>query len=267
MNYSRIALTALLLCSMTAISSIAEEALEIAEEAAEKDKLELSITLGGALNDGNTDNESGTFGFDLKHRIDLIEYSINAKGIITRTTSDETITEADGTTYTREKKETTAKNGEIKGNLSRDISDAVAVYVNATAFADEMSDIDYRFMTGPGLAFKLINTETITFTFELGLAGIWEKQDRTSDYYTAIRSLEKFEYSFSNGAKLWQSCEYLPSIEDSDKYLINSEIGVESPLNDILSLRLTATDRYNSMPSDDSEENDLSLIAGVCVKL
>lgn len=245
---------------MTAISSIAEED-------AEKDKLELSITLGGALNDGNTDNESGTFGFDLKRKIDLIEYSINAKGIITRTTSDETVTEADGTKHTREKKETTAKNGEIKGNFSRDISDAVAVYVNATAFADEMSDIDYRFVTGPGLAFKLIDTETITFTFELGLAGIWEQQDRVSDYYTAVRCVEKFEYAFAKGAKFWQSCEYLPSTDDSDKYLINGEIGVESPLNDILSLRLTATDRYNSMPSDDSEENDLSLRAGVRIKL
>lgn len=260
MNYSRIALTAILLCSITAFTAFAEEADA-------KKTPEISITLGGALNDGNTDNESGTFGFDLKHKIDLIEYSIKAKGIITRTTSDETVTEADGTKYTREKKETTAKNGEIKGDLSRDISDAVAVYVNASAFADEMSDIDYRFVTGPGLAFKIIDTETITFAFELGLAGIWEKQERVSDYYTAIRCMEKFEYAFAKGAKLWQSCEYLPSTEDSDKYLINAEIGIESPLNDILSLRLTATDRYNSMPSDDSEENDLSLRAGVRIKL
>ena len=260
MNYTRISLIALLICSATALPIFADEA-EV------KKTPDISITLGGALNDGNTDNESGTFGFEIKQKIDTIEYAVNAKGIITRTTSEETITDADGTKHTYDKKETTAKNGEIKGDISRDVNEKLAIYLNATAFSDEMSDIDYRFVTGPGLAVKIVDTETLKFAFELGLAGIWEKQERVSDYYTAIRYKEKFEYLFAKGAKIWQSCEYLPSTEDSDKYLINGEIGIESPITENLSLRLTATDRYNSMPSDDSEKNDLSLKAGIRIKL
>lgn len=266
MNYSRLSFTTLFICSMFTLSSMANQA-EVPIEEVGGPIREISITIGGSLNDGNTDNESGNFTFDLKRQIDSIEYTLNAKGIITRTTSEEPIIEEDGTESVKEKKETTAKNGEVKGNFSKDLSDLVALYLNASAFSDEMSDIDYRLLTGPGFAFKLVKTEKISFVIELGISGIWEKQERVSDYYTAVRSAERFEYTFAEGAKIWQSCEFLHSVEDSDKYLINSEAGIESPLNEILSLQITATDRFNSMPSDDSEKNDLSITAGIRIKL
>ena len=81
------------------------------------------------------------------------------------------------------------------------------------------------------------------------------------------RVAERIEYVFESGAKIWEQVEYLPALDDGDKYLINAEAGIESPLDDRLSLRVVLKDRYNSQPGDDNEKNDLSLTAGVRIKL
>ena len=228
---------------------------------------ELSVTLGGAVNDGNTEDETGNLAIDFKDVLEGFEYTLGANGNITRTTVEETRVEADGTETKRDRKETTVKNAEAKGKILVPIASPFSAYVDGSAFVDEIADVDYRFLIGPGIALDVVKTETFNFALEAGISPMWEKIDGESEYYTMARFGERMEYAFAGGAKVWQSAEYLPALDDSDKYLANAEAGVESPLDDRLSLRVVLKDRYNSLPGDDNEKNDLSLTAGVRIKL
>ena len=68
-------------------------------------------------------------------------------------------------------------------------------------------------------------------------------------------------------ASLVQTLEYLPKIDDFDRYLLNAEVALDVAINDRLSLRFVAQDSYNSEPAAGADENDLSLLAGLGIKL
>lgn len=238
----------------------------IADEEAPKYP-ETSVTFGGTLNDGNTEDESANLEFDFKNVRDGYEYILGADGKITRTVTENTETDADGNVTKRKEKKTTAKNGEVKGKVIIPIEAPFSAYLDASAFRDEIADIDYRIMVGPGVIWDVLKTDDTTFALELGIAPMWEKTAGETEYYTVLRLGERVEKTFAKGAKIWEAVEYLPAIDDSDKYLVNAEAGVESPLSDKLSLHVTLKDKYNSLPAEDNEKNDISLIVGIRVKL
>lgn len=248
MKFSRIAFAAAL------VAAAACSTAAYADEAEAKTP-DLSVTIGGALNDGNTEDETASLAVDYTDVVGGCEYKLGANGVITRTAGE------------NKDKETTAKNGEVTGKLLIPLEGRLSAYVDGSLFADEIANVDYRAKIGPGLAYDLVKTESLVFALELGISPMWEKLDGETDYYTLLRAAERLEYTFAGGAKVWEMCEYLPALNDSEKYFVNSEIGIESPLNDTLSLRIVAKDRYDNCPAPDCEKNDLSITAGIRIKL
>ena len=62
------------------------------------------------------------------------------------------------------------------------------------------------------------------------------------------------------------------SIISHDSYndeadIFNAVLGIESPLNDLFSLQFTVKDRYNSLPGDGHEKNDICATVGIRIKL
>lgn len=251
-----------------AVAALLAAPFAYADEAEKPEYPELSVTLGGTINDGNTEDESANLAVDYKNVRDSYEYTFGANGVITRTTTETKETAEDGTVTKHKEKNTTAKNGELKGKVLIPIAEPFSAYVSASAFRDEIADLDYRFMVGPGIAWDVYKSDTLGIALELGVSPTWEKtSDGETEYYTMLRVAERIEKTFSKGAKIWEEAEYLPALDESDKYLVNAELGVESPLNDRLSLRIVLKDKYNSLPADDNEKNDVSLVVGVRVKL
>ena len=254
--------------TLVAAAIAATSALALAEGEDAPSYPELSVTLGGTLNDGNTEDKSGNIAVEFKDVLENVgEYTAGADGTITKTTVKNTKTAADGTTTTSDDEETTAKNGQVFGKILFTVEEPLSAYLNASVFADEIADVDYRAIVGAGLAVDLYKSETVTLRLEAGVAPMWEKIADESEYYTMGRVAEIAEYYFAGGAKFWESCEYMPAFNDSDKYLVNAEVGVESPLNDLLSLRFSVKDRYNSLPGDGHEKNDVCATVGIRVKL
>ena len=259
MKFTRFALVAAAIAAVST-SAFADEDAPVYPE--------LSVTISGVYNDGNTENKSGTGAIDYKDVIeDVGEVTAGADGTITKTTLKSTTTDANGNTSTTKDEETTAKNGQIFGKILFPVADPFSVYLNSSLFADEIADVDYRAIVGAGIAVDLYKTETATFRLEAGVAPMWEKIAGESEYYTMGRAAEIAEYYFAGGAKVWESFEYMPAFNDSDKYLLNAVLGVESPLNDLLSLQFTVKDRYNSLPGDGHEKNDICAAVGIRVKL
>lgn len=160
-------------------------------------------------------------------------------------------------------KETTAENGKAYGNFKKTISDMTFAYIDTSLLYDNVADIDYRATLGPGLGAYLLKSDTTKLFAEAGVSYVFEETGDGSDDYASVRFAERFEHQLSETAKLWQSLEYLPQIDDFGAYLINAELGVSAALNSKMNLRLVLQDRYDSEPSAGREKNDVTLMAGV----
>jgi len=117
------------------------------------------------------------------------------------------------------------------------------------AVNDAIAEIDYRFTLSPLVGYYLIKDKATTLAIEFGPALVHEKVGGINDTYAGLRLAERFEHKFSSGARIWQSTEIIPQIDDYHNFIATSEIGAEAPLTKKLSLRLVFQHVYDSEPA------------------
>ena len=162
---------------------------------------------------------------------------------------------------------------ENKNNL-RAIADYRRVLENewfagaGAAFAhDEIADLRYRAIVSPSAGKYLIRDEATKFSLEAGPSYVFEKLGDEVENFAAARVADRLEWALSPTSKIFQFAEYLVSFEDSDQYLFNAEVGVESALNSYLSLVLMVRDYYINKPAEGRVPNDLITITALKVTL
>ena len=136
--------------------------------------------------------------------------------------------------------------------------------LRVTGEHDDVADLAYRATVSPLVGYYFIRETNAFFCGEIGPSYVREKFfHEDTDDYIGLRIGERAEKKFASGAKIWESAEYIPKIEDFQNYLINAEIGVSAPISKALSLSLVLTDTYKSVPAAGKKQNDLKLIAGI----
>ena len=176
------------------------------------------------------------------------------------------ITQGTGTNETK-RTDTNVNNARAFGEYRRLLSERTYAYAGAEVLQDNIADIDYRLMVGPGLGRYFLMSETQKLSGEAGVTYIQSKQNSSTDESVALRLAERYDLKVSATASVWESAEYLPSTKDFSQCLINAEAGAEAAMNAKLSLRVVVQDKYNSDPAPGKEQNDLAVIAGVTYKL
>ncbi len=131
------------------------------------------------------------------------------------------------------------------------------------AMRDEIADVDYRFTVSPLIGYYFIKQTNVVLAAEVGPSLVHERQGGEEDTYFAARIGQRFEYKWKSGAKLWESVEFIPQVDDFDNWILNAEIGISAPITKALDIRLVAQDTYDNEPAPGREENDFKLIAGV----
>ena len=139
-------------------------------------------------------------------------------------------------------------------------------YLRAEGLHDAVADIEYRVTLSPGVGYYFIKNETTRLSGEVGPGVVFEKQGSTTREYFTARIAERFEHKLSDRAKIWQSLEFLPQIDDFNNYIINAEVGVESALTKKLSVRVYAQDTYDNEPAPGRKNNDLKLVSALAWK-
>lgn len=254
--------------SAIAAASVMGSLTAFGEDAAEPKATDVSVTLGGTFNDGNTESTDANAAIDVEGAVNTIgTFKAGAAVNFARNTTKTTSVDADGNSVTEKDSETTAENYEAKGRVDFNVSGPISAYFDASYLRDEIADLDYRITAGPGLSYNFLKNDVNEARIDLGISPMWESLSGDSEFYTMGRVAEYASHAFEGGAKIWESVEFLQAFEDGDKYLVNAEVGVESPLNDKLSLRLVAQDKYNSLPAEGNEKNDVKVIAAVRIKL
>jgi putative salt-induced outer membrane protein YdiY len=133
---------------------------------------------------------------------------------------------------------------------------------------DGIAGVDYRFRISPMVGYYLVKTPKISLALEAGPSAVFEQlKGRDQETYLGARFGERFEYQLTATTKIWQSCEYIPRVDDwVNSYLINNEVGIDTAINKHWSLRVVFQDFYNSLPAVGRKENDLRLMAGTAYK-
>ena len=205
-----------------------------------------TISAGLTLNSGNSDSKTADLGLESKYNTGANEWRLAAS-----------------TAYGEEKSEKSVDNSKAKLNYHRLLNSRAFLFGEGSYARDDIADVSYRYVVSAGPGVYLIKGEKFSLSGELGPGYLWEEVGGVADDMLTLRVAERLEWKIADEAKLWQSCEYLPTMDDFGDYLVNSEIGAEAPLAGRLSLRLLAKHTHDSTPAEGREKNDLSIVAGV----
>jgi len=139
-------------------------------------------------------------------------------------------------------------------------------YTRADALHDGIADVAYRITFSPGAGYYFIKNQQTSLAGEFGPAILYEKLDDEYHTYPTLRLAERFEHKFDAHARLWQNVEFLPPADSPRDFLVNAEIGVETPLTKHLSLQTYVQDNYANHPAPGRKDNDVKLVSALAIK-
>jgi len=128
--------------------------------------------------------------------------------------------------------------------------DGVAVYGRGTFDKNKFAGIDSRFGEGIGLAWRVKKTEINQLNLEGGFELTQQDNlDGTSESFSSLRAATTWKHIFSENSYFFLGLEYLPSLEVSEDYRINSEASVVVPLSAHVAMKASYIVRFDNLPS------------------
>jgi putative salt-induced outer membrane protein YdiY len=164
---------------------------------------------------------------------------------------------------------TSVKNNEsfrAFGQWNHLFTDRFYSYVRAEGLHDAIADVEYRVTLSPGVGYYFIKNDRTRLSGEVGPGVVFEKQGSVEKQYITARLAEKLEHKISDTARVWESIEFMPQVDNLNNYIINAEIGAEAALTKKLSLRVVAQDTFDREPAPKKKQNDIKLVSGVVLK-
>jgi putative salt-induced outer membrane protein len=235
------------LCATT--SSRAQQA------AASTNKWESSAAAGLTLTRGNSDTLLGTLSWNAARKWDQNELSLGVSGTYGENKQDG-------------KKSTTAESLDAFAQYNRLFTERWYGYGRIEGLHDGVADIRYRLTLNPGVGYYFIKNKATDLSAEAGPGYLIQRLGHDDQSYATLRVAEKFHQALSDRARLWQTFEWLPQVDDFKNYIINFEIGIEADLSSSkkLSLRTYLQDTYNNVPAAGRQKNDAKLVAAIAYK-
>ena len=216
-----------------------------------------SIAAGATLTRGNSETFLGTLAAGTGKKWDQNEVALGAD-MAYGTTKNQTTGNND----------TTAETVHGFGQYNRLFNERLYGYGRVEGLHDGVADIDYRLSLSAGAGYYFIKTKATLLSAEVGPGYIVERLGGVNKDFATLRLAEKFNQALSDRARLWETAEILPQVDDFNNFIVNFEIGVEADLNSSqkLSLRVYLDDTYNNVPAAGRKKNDLKLVAAVAYK-
>ena len=209
-----------------------------------------SIGAGLTLSRGNSDTLLITASAQTDKKTPVNEYSFGADGAYGEDSSVKNVDTIHGF-----------------GQFNHLFTDRFYGYVRAEGLHDGIADLQYRLTIGPGAGYYFLKETNTTFSGEAGSSFVTQRLDDEDKNYMTLRLAEKFEHKFPKlGARIWESVEILPQVDDFNNYIVNAELGVESALTETLSLKTYLVDNFNNEPASGKQKNDVKLVSGITYK-
>jgi len=221
----------------------------------EPKKWEGSIAAGITLTRGNSKNLLATGAFNATRKWEHDTLLLGANAGYGEATTEE---------GNQQNSHTTDQYIKGFGQLNHLFTDRFYGGLRVAGDNDRVANLNYRLTVSPLVGYYLLKETNYFWTVEAGPSYINEKyRDQATRSYWAARAAERAEYTFKSGAKLWESAEYLPRVDDTKQYIINAEAGISAPISKAFDVRLVVQWSYNSEPAEDRLKNDTKLIGAI----
>ena len=133
---------------------------------------------------------------------------------------------------------------------------------------DHFKDLDLRTVVGAGPGYRFIDTKTMLFKVNAGLAYVNENfstgDDR--DYVTAVLG-DEFRWTISETQSVYQLLSVYPSLERGEDVFLHAEAGFRQTLMKGLFLELALIDDYDNLPAEGTKKNDFKYLFQLGYKL
>ncbi len=213
-----------------------------------------SVTAGAVITRGNTFTDQYHAGFDLLRRAE-----------------DDRITASGSYNFGREKdqdtgvKVTSMDNWTTQGKYDYFVQDTKwYVFANALVAHDRIQDLNLRFIPGVGVGYQWVESPTLNFNTEGGLAWIYEDYStQSTKEEIAARLAYHFDKTLATKVKFIHNLEYIPGLQAGSGYLINTDAGVRADITDSFFVEGKVVLTYNSQPAPGKLKDDIQYIFGV----
>lgn len=208
-----------------------------------------SVALGFTITRGNSDTLLATGNIQTRRKSSANEWLLGADG-------------AYGEDNSVENRETL--HGFVQFNHF--FNSRLFVFGRQDGLHDGIKDIRYRFTASTGLGYYLVQQTNTSFVVEAGPSLVTDQQGDQRETYTALRLAERFDHRLNAAARLWQSAEFIPQIDQTANFIVNAEIGIETVITKDLSLQVFLQDNYVNQPAATYKNNDFRLVSGLAFK-
>ncbi len=216
-----------------------------------------SIAAGLTMTSGNSETTLGTAAAGTDRKTDDNEWSLGADGAYGRSKTQ-------GQTTTT----TTANSVHGFSQYNQLFTERFYGYGRVEGRHDEVADLSYRVSLGGGAGYYFIKNTNTDLSVEVGPGYVWQKLGTNATSYTSLRVGERFHQALSDRARLWQTVEWSPQVDQFNNYVINGVIGIEADLtkDKKLALRSYVTDSFNNEPAPGYKKNDLTWVTAIAYK-
>ena len=126
----------------------------------------------------------------------------------------------------------------------------LALYARTAFDRNKFAGVKSRFAEGIGVVAKITATDVNQLNVEGGFELTQQDNlDGTSDSFSSLRAASTWKRMFSANAYFFQGIEFLPNLDESDDYRINSETTVVAPLSSHVAMKASYQVRFDNLPS------------------
>lgn len=199
------------------------------------------VALNVNLTEGNKDSLLVGLSYDATRKTDLDKLNFKVDG-----------------TFSGTEGKTTSQRVEGRSKYDREIDESWYWLVLGSGEYDEIKGIDYRFSLSPGAGYHFFQSGPFTMDFEAGPALVFRKlQNAGNETNLEGRLANITKWEINDRVQTFHNGEFLIDSQDTEDWLLKSELGAESSITESLSLRMTVENRFNNQPSAGKDKYDL----------
>lgn len=181
--------------------------------------------------------------------------TLNVGDKFTWRTGPGTFTQTASVIYGKTSGTESANNQLLRARYDWPVASRLSVYAFGGYERNKYGGIASRFDESAGLAYQVIKTVSDLLDFEAGVGFVQESRYTTlgssqtiSNSFPAARSAAMYKHLFTENAYFQQLVEYLPNLETTSEYRLNSESAVVAPISTHIGLKMSGIIRYNAAP-------------------
>lgn len=148
----------------------------------------------------------------------------------------------------------------------RELNDRFSLYLAEGFESDKFAGYYLRHLNDIGVKYNIIKEEMIYWLAEAGYRYTNEKYNNGShDYKNSLRAYTEAEKKWNPSVSTKYFFEYVPNLDESKDYQINTELSVSAALTSIFSIKTAYLLRYDHFPSPGSTTKTDTLLTTALV--